>query len=65
MPNKKIKNVDLLNDALISERRKQAILTSELLENLANVIIARGLCVKESVELLRQESDKIQNQINE
>lgn len=65
MPSKKIKNADLLNDALITERRKQAILTSELLESLANVIIARGLCVKESVELLRQESDKIQNQINE
>ncbi|HDL7044100.1 TPA: DUF2732 family protein [Yersinia enterocolitica] len=65
MPSKKIKNADLFNDALISERRKQAILTSALLENLANIIIARALCVKESVELLRQESDKIQNQISE
>ncbi|CQQ60943.1 DUF2732 family protein [Yersinia enterocolitica] len=65
MTSKKFENADLLNDALINERRKQAILTSELLENLANVIIARALCVKESVELLRQESDKIQNQINE
>ncbi|CNB16144.1 transcriptional regulator [Yersinia ruckeri] len=65
MSSRKIKNVDLFNDALISERRKQTILTSALLENLANIIIARALCVKESVELLRQESDKIQNQINQ
>ncbi|AUQ42828.1 DUF2732 family protein [Yersinia ruckeri] len=65
MSSRKIKNADLFNDALISERRKQTILTSALLENLANIIIARALCVKESVELLRQESDKIQNQINQ
>ncbi|MEQ9721158.1 DUF2732 family protein [Yersinia alsatica] len=65
MPNKKVNKADLHNKARIDERRKQAMLTSELLERLANVIVARSLCVKESVELLRQESDKIQNKINE
>ncbi|AKP32142.1 DUF2732 family protein [Yersinia aleksiciae] len=65
MLSEKVSKADLVNETRLNEHRKQAALTSELLEKLANVIVVRNLCIKESVELLRQESDNIKNQINE
>ncbi|MCW6623677.1 DUF2732 domain-containing protein [Yersinia ruckeri] len=56
---------DRLNNMRMDERKNQAIITSVHLENLANVIVARSLNVKEAVQLLREESEKIQNQSHE